>query len=335
MKCRTSAEFADRVLKTENQWKKENKTPTDPDDGEQLWSSQYCYGCYMYYREDQVRDMTEEEIAAYKEEQRQKRKAAEARRREKQNNNYQEMIAEEVSYKVSIAREQITDEQQQIHRALAYDLMKRAALQPSIPCDNPSGIIVFDTETTGLVPDQDEILQISIIDGDGNVLIDEYVKPYWTTDWYDAQDINGISQYMVANARYPHELIPKVKGIFESAKLCIAYNGPFDVGMLVKWNIDFKSLSCEWYDVMVKFAPIYGQWSESRNDFKWQKLTTCADYFGYEGNGKFHDSLEDVRATLYCYYQMQELDEDWVKSKYQRNTEAKVKVVEYDDRTIE
>ena len=25
MKCRTSAEFADRVLKTENQWKKENK----------------------------------------------------------------------------------------------------------------------------------------------------------------------------------------------------------------------------------------------------------------------------------------------------------------------
>lgn len=52
MKCRTSAEFADRVLKTENQWKKENKTPTDPDDGEQLWSSQYCYGCYMYYRED-------------------------------------------------------------------------------------------------------------------------------------------------------------------------------------------------------------------------------------------------------------------------------------------
>ena len=86
MKCRTSAEFADRVLKTENQWKKENKTPTDPDDGEQLWSSQYCYGCYMYYREDQVRDMTEEEIATYKEEQWQKRKAAEARRREKQNN---------------------------------------------------------------------------------------------------------------------------------------------------------------------------------------------------------------------------------------------------------
>lgn len=180
------------------------------------------------------------------------------------------MIAEEVSYKVSIAREQITDEQQQIHRALAYDLMKRAALQPSIPCDNPSGIIVFDTETTGLDHDQDEILQISIIDGDGNVLIDEYVKPYWTTDWYDAQDINGISQYMVANARYPHELIPKVKGIFESAKLCIAYNIPFDVGMLEKWGMQLESLTCEWYDVMTVFSVIYGEWSDYYGGYKWK-----------------------------------------------------------------
>lgn len=334
MKCRTSAEFADRVLKTENQWKKENKTPTDPDDGEQLWSSQYCYGCYMYYREDQVRDMTEEEIAAYKEEQRQKRKAAEARRREKQNNNYQEMIAEGVSYKVSIAREQITDEQQQIHRALAYDLMRRAALQPSIPCDNPSGIIVFDTETTGLVPDQDEILQISIIDGDGNVLIDEYVKPYWTTDWYDAQDINGISQYMVANARYPHELIPKVKGIFESAKLCIAYNIPFDIGMLEKWGMQLESMTCEWYDVMTVFSVIYGEWSDYYGGYKWKKLRSCAEYFGYMPDGDYHNSLEDVKATLYCYDQIQELDEGWAKSKYQRGTVTEKKEVHHDDRTI-
>jgi DNA polymerase-3 subunit epsilon len=332
MKCRTNAEFADYVLKTENQWKKGNKTPMNIDDGEPLWSNQYCNGWYMYYGPDQVRDMTAEEITAYKEEQRQKRNAAKARRKEKQEKNNQEMIEEEVRYKVSMAREQITDEQQQIHRTLAYDLMKRAAKQSSIPCNNPSGIIVFDTATTGLDPDQGEILQISIIDGNGNVLIDEYVKPYWTEQWEDAQEINSISPKMVADARYPHELIPKVKGIFESAKLCIAYNIPFDVGMMEKWGMQLESMTCEWYDVMTVFSVIYGEWSDYYGAYKWKKLRSCAEYFGYMPDGDYHNSLEDVKATLYCYDQIQELDEGWAKSKYQRGvTVEKKQEVQHSD----
>ena len=314
--CKTSREYADMGLKTKLQWEKEGQTPIDEKDGICLWSNHFCNAVYMYYRPDQVRDMSEEEIAAYKEEQR--KKSCRSKEKRKTKKNYQELIEEEIRYRVSMARGQIMDEQQQIHRALAYDLMKRAALQPSIPCDNPSGIIVFDIETTGLDPDQDEILQISIIDGDGNVLIDEYVKPYWTTEWYDAQDINGISQYMVANARYPHELIPKVKGIFESAKLCIAYNIPFDVGMLEKWGMQLESLTCEWYDVMTVFSVIYGEWSNQYGGYKWKKLRSCAEYFGYMPDGEYHNSLEDVKATLYCYDQIQELDEGWAKSKHQR-----------------
>lgn len=46
------------------------------------------------------------------------------------------------------------------------------------------------------------------------------------------------------------------------------------------------------------------QWRKAGRD-KWQKLQTCAAYYGYAGDGAFHDSLEDVRATLYCFYAMQ------------------------------
>ena len=38
-------------------------------------------------------------------------------------------------------------------------------------------------------------------------------------------------------------------------------------------------------------------------DYKWQKLSTAASYYGYKF--KAHDSLEDVRATLYVYKKLQ------------------------------
>ena len=49
-------------------------------------------------------------------------------------------------------------------------------------------------------------------------------------------------------------------------------------------------------------------------DYKWQKLGTAAAYYGY--HFRAHDSLEDVRATLYIFDQMQhsnkrELFEDY------------------------
>ena len=45
------------------------------------------------------------------------------------------------------------------------------------PCDNPSGIVVFDLETTGLNSNDNEILQISAVDGNGDLLLNEYVRP--------------------------------------------------------------------------------------------------------------------------------------------------------------
>jgi hypothetical protein len=50
-----------------------------------------------------------------------------------------------------------------------------------VPCINPSKKIVIDFETTGLdvgTHGIDEPLEIAIIDGDGNVLINSLLKPY-------------------------------------------------------------------------------------------------------------------------------------------------------------
>ena len=57
--------------------------------------------------------------------------------------------------------------------------------------------VILDFETTGLNAEYDEILQVSAIDQDGNVLINEYCKPKNINSWEDAEEIHGISPDMV------------------------------------------------------------------------------------------------------------------------------------------
>lgn len=51
--------------------------------------------------------------------------------------------------------------------------------------------ICLDTETTGLNPSFDEILQLSIIDSNTNeVLFNDYFKPQYTVCWDEAQRVH-------------------------------------------------------------------------------------------------------------------------------------------------
>ena len=71
--------------------------------------------------------------------------------------------------------------------------------------------IIIDTETTGFHPyDGDELLQVSIIDTDGNVLFDEYFKPQHRTEWKEAEQVNGISPEMVADRPAISEKISEI-----------------------------------------------------------------------------------------------------------------------------
>lgn len=52
---------------------------------------------------------------------------------------------------------------------------------------------------------------------------------------------------------------------------------------------------------MLEFSYIAGEYDKEHNGYKWKSLTYCAKYYGYV-NYKAHDALEDVRATLHCYF---------------------------------
>ena len=256
--------------KTAKQWIKEGRLLKENAVGERLYTNGFCQISAIYYGIEETFEATKEELRAVREpELSKKREYARAWRKRK--------------------------------RAIAFrnTEMQKAKELPSVLCVNPSKIVVFDVETTGLNALEDEILQFSACDGDGNTLLNTYLRPYVKTSWSKAESIHGISAEGVADAPYFHEVLPVIRGIFEAAEVLVTYNGEFDMWFLRKNGVEVDLNGKEYHDVMLDFAAIYGGWNEYYGNYVWQKLSTCAAYYCYEF--KAHDSMEDVKATLHCW----------------------------------
>lgn len=159
------------------------------------------------------------------------------------------------------------------------------------------GKVVLDLETTGLNVLDDEILQVTIIDQGENVLINEYCKPKNVTEWENAEKINNITPAMVSDKRPFDYFIEEVRDILNNAEEVIIYNADFELAFLDKYGIEVNS---KIYDLMISFAEVYGDFNEYYGNYTWKSLDTCCLYYGYYLDNA-HNSLEDCKATLYCY----------------------------------
>lgn len=164
-------------------------------------------------------------------------------------------------------------------------------------------IIVIDIETTGLNRNNDEILQIAIINGRGKVLYNSYIRPEKAKEWPEAYKVNKITWDVVQNAPRIKDEKHKIDKILKRAGMILGYNHKgFDLPFLAAKGIN-TAVRAKQYDVMREFAYVYGEKNE-KGHYKWKSLIECAEYYGFT-NYKAHDALEDVRATLHCYYAMQ------------------------------
>ena len=96
----------------------------------------------------------------------------------------------------------------------------------------------------------------------------------------------------------------EINHILSQADVIIGYNHKeLDLKFLANIGCKIKDTAVI-IDLMPIFAEIYGERSEYYDGYKWQKLITCASYYGYEWHGNAHDSLANCLATLYCYEQI-------------------------------
>lgn len=156
--------------------------------------------------------------------------------------------------------------------------------------------IVLDTETTDLNATEDELLQVSIIDNEGTVLFDSYIRPTQHTEWAEAERVNHITPEMVADAPTIAEVMPEINDILKRYDKIVGYNVRFDADFLKNNGAEFAD-NTNFVDSMKIFSLYFSA------DNKRCKLTEAADYFCYDWSEhkEAHNSLGDCFATLYVY----------------------------------
>lgn len=156
--------------------------------------------------------------------------------------------------------------------------------------------VFIDTETTGLSPIDDDVLEIAIIDEDGNVLLNTLVQPVKRTECADAQAINGITSAMVAGCPTLVELAPKIAEAFHGAKV-VMYNAAFDYAFLkpclsaLQEGTDYQ-VHC----AMRRFSVEMGEWDYRKGDYKRWKQAQAAEFVKHIWSGAAHRALADAQA---------------------------------------
>ncbi len=160
--------------------------------------------------------------------------------------------------------------------------------------------VILDTETTG-IDNGSEICQIAIIDSQGSVLIDTLVKPIGRIPSV-ATSIHGITNAMVAKASGWSEIVPRLVPLLDGRDV-IAYNALFDRKMMHKSSeaaslpkTDWKQFS-RWWCAMEAFAEVYGRANHYSGKFRWQKLSTAAQYYNVQVTTA-HTAIDDCLTTL-------------------------------------
>lgn len=168
--------------------------------------------------------------------------------------------------------------------------------------------LFLDVETTGLDPEFDEILSLTLIEYDYennsfHTRLNLKFKPDSLTEWPEAEKINGISPSSVSDCDSIKEYIKDIQQCVDECSEIVIYNVRFDSAFLENIGIDFSGKT--FIDPMLSYAARY-------TSGKWMSLSyVYSDLLGHPFKNT-HTSLGDtlalVEVTLALYPQSFRVD---------------------------
>lgn len=164
-------------------------------------------------------------------------------------------------------------------------------IDPSLYNNRP---VVFDLETTGFSSAKgDEILQIAVVNDQGQVLMNVYTGTTSKKSWPDAEAVHHISPRMVAGKPVAACYADALSEIFEKASKVVGHNVSFDL-RFVKDTIGVEVDNRKVHDTCTHFKRDYP-------GAKHYKLGDAIKEYCPEQYGRYaisaHDALTDATAT--------------------------------------
>lgn len=164
--------------------------------------------------------------------------------------------------------------------------------------------IFLDTETTGLTP-MSEIVEISVIDHDGSLLLDTLVRPTRPIPW-DAILVHGITDTMVSDAPTWPQVWHKLEAILRDRYVGI-YNADFDLRMMRQshslYGLSWQNDSFSHFCIMKLYAQFYGQARGRYGTPRWQSLSDAARQCGIPVENA-HRAQADTRLAMAVFNYM-------------------------------
>ena len=154
-------------------------------------------------------------------------------------------------------------------------------------------IVVFDTETTGLAPSRDRIIELAAIrykDGQPVLRFHTYVNPERPIP-PEASKINDITDDMVADAPTIGSVLPAFEAFIGDSTL-IAHNLDFDLRFLYYSGSNALDTKRKYIDTLEQAQKLVKKPQEVDN----HRLDTLCDYYGITIAGH-HSALADAYAT--------------------------------------
>lgn len=155
--------------------------------------------------------------------------------------------------------------------------------------------LYLDTETTGLDKNA-EIIELSIVDHNDQVLLEQLIKPRRPIP-ADSARIHGITDQMVQDQPDWKTIWPEVYALLKD-RIIGMYNAEFDLRMFDQTNrlYSISATPFKGFDVMKLYAQYNGDWDSSRRSYRYIKLVDAGAACGIVIPNS-HRTTDDTRLT--------------------------------------